>query len=278
MIFQVFEDGPSLAEAAATRAAAIIRGAINTSALARVVAATGASQIAFLETLTKSPGIEWQKVELFQLDEYIGLPMTHAASFSKYIQERLVAKTGIVKYHALNGEGDPGEVVRLTSAAISAAPIDIAFIGIGENGHLAFNDPPANFETEDPYILVNLDEACRRQQVGEGWFAELAQVPKRAISMSVRQILRAKEIIAVVPEARKAQAVKACLEGPISPMAPASILRMHAGATLYMDKQSAGLLNASTLSAAFPASAGSAPASPSSSNSRATTISHGGGK
>jgi len=269
--FRVFEERQTLGDAAATHAAALIRDAIHNFGLARVVAATGASQFEFLEILAKSPGIEWQKVELFQLDEYIGLPMTHPASFTKYLQERLVSKTGIASYHALNGEGDPTEAIRTASAAICASLIDVTFVGIGENGHLAFNDPPADFETSAPYIIVNLDEACRRQQVGEGWFAELAEVPKRAISMSVRQILKAKEIIAVVPDARKAQAVKACFEGPISAMAPASILRTHAGATIYIDRQSAALLSAATLSA------GLGPAAQMASDSQATAISNGGG-
>ena len=249
MFVQVFEDKQVLGKAAAARAATIIRDAIALRREARIVAATGASQFEFLDSLTKSPGIEWQKVELFQLDEYIGLPMNHPASFSKYIQERLVAKTGIVRYHALNGAANPGEVIRGAGAALSAAPIDVAFVGIGENGHLAFNDPPADFDTSDPYILVNLDEACRRQQIGEGWFAQLSEVPERALSMSVRQILKAKEIIAVVPDARKAQAVKACLEGPISPLAPASILRTHANVSIYLDHQSAILLSPATLAA-----------------------------
>jgi glucosamine-6-phosphate deaminase len=148
----------------------------------------------------------------------------------------------------LNGEADAEQVIREASRAIAAAPIDIAFAGIGENGHLAFNDPPADFETAEPYLIVNLDEACRKQQVGEGWFADLAAVPKRAISMSVRQVLRAKEIVAVVPDARKAQAVKTCFDGPMSPMAPASILRTHSNATIYLDKQSSALLNPATLS------------------------------
>jgi len=258
MLAQVFSDKQALGKAAAARAAAIIRDAIAVRARARVVAATGASQFEFLDALTQSPGIEWQKVELFQLDEYVGLPMNHPASFSKYIQERLVAKTGIVRYHALNGAANPAKVIRASGAALSAAPIDVAFVGIGENGHLAFNDPPADFDTSDPYIIVNLDKACRRQQVGEGWFAEFSEVPERAMSMSVRQILSAKEIIVVVPEARKAQAVKACFEGPISPMVPASILRMHANVSIYLDNQSAGLLSSATLAAAS-AESGHAP-------------------
>jgi glucosamine-6-phosphate deaminase len=255
LVLRVFEDKQALAAAAAAHAAASLRNAIDAAGLARIVAATGASQLEFLEKLTKFSGMDWQKVELFQLDEYIGLPTTHPASFTKYIQERLAKKMGIVSYHALNGEGDPEEVVRCASAALCAAPIDVAFVGIGENGHLAFNDPPADFDTTVPYIIVNLDEACRRQQVGEGWFAEISEVPKRAISMSVRQILKAKEIIAVVPDARKAKAVKACLEGPIDPSAPASILRTHANVAIYLDKESAALLSPAVLAAASAESA-----------------------
>jgi len=189
------------------------------------------------------PGIEWPRVEMFHLDEYVGLPASHPASFRKYLLERLIQRTGIRKYHFLEGDGDVPKAVRMVAAELVAAPIDVAFVGIGENGHLAFNDPPADFQTEEPYLIVDLDEACRRQQVGESWFAELSQVPKRAISMSVGQILKSKEIIAVVPEARKAQAVKSCFEGEISPLAPASILRTHAHATVFLDKESAALLS-----------------------------------
>jgi len=248
MVLRVFDDAISLGRAAAAQAANAIRGAIQARGRARVVAATGASQIQFLEALTAQPGMDWERVELFHLDEYIGLPMTHPASFRRFLHERLIDKTGISEFHFLNGEANPEQVIREASQAIAAAPIDIAFVGIGENGHLAFNDPPADFETAEPYLIVNLDEACRRQQVGEGWFADLAAVPKRAISMSVRQVLRAKEIVAVVPDARKAQAVKACFDGPISPMAPASILRTHPNATIYLDKRSSALLNPATLS------------------------------
>jgi glucosamine-6-phosphate deaminase len=186
---------------------------------------------------------------MFHLDEYVGLPITHPASFRKYLLERLISKTGIARHYLLDGDRVPGEVIRRVGEALRSAPVDVAFAGIGENGHLAFNDPPADFQTEDPYLVVNLDEPCRRQQVGEGWFANLSEVPRQAISMSVRQILKAKEIIAVVPDARKAQAVKLCLEGEISLMAPASILRTHPAATLYLDSESAGLLNPATLAA-----------------------------
>ena len=193
MILRVLDDKVALGKAAATQAAVAIRGAIAARAQARVIAATGASQFEFLDALTATPGIDWKKVELFHLDEYIGLPESHPASFRKYLRERLIDKTGIAHHHLMNGEGDPAETIRRTSQAIAAAPIDVAFVGVGENGHLAFNDPPANFETEEPYIIVNLDEPCRRQQVGEGWFKDVSEVPQQAISMSVRQILRAKK-------------------------------------------------------------------------------------
>jgi glucosamine-6-phosphate deaminase len=214
-----------------------------------VVAASAASQFQFLEALTATPGIDWKEVELFHLDEYIGLPMTHPASFCKFLHEHLIGKTGITNHHLLNGEGDPAEVIRRTNAAISAAPIDIAFVGIGENGHLAFNDPPADFETEEPYIIVTLDEPCRQQQVGEGWFANLDAVPKQAISMSVKEVLKAREILAVSPDTRKAKAIHECFDGPISPNAPASILRTHSNATIYLDRNSAALLRPETLAA-----------------------------
>ena len=210
----------------------------------RIIAATGASQFEFLEALTAMPGIDWARVELFHLDEYIGLPATHPASFRKYLLDRLVQRTGITKYHFLKGDGNVSETIRNVGAKLTSAPIDVAFVGIGENGHLAFNDPPADFLTQEPYLVVELDERCRRQQVGEGWFKSLDEVPRQAITMSLRQILKAKEIIAVVPDARKAEAVKACLEGPIGPMAPASILREHANTTVFLDKSSAALLNA----------------------------------
>jgi glucosamine-6-phosphate deaminase len=243
MVLKVFKDKVSLAKAAAEQAATAIRRAIREHGQARVIAATAASQLEFLDALTKAPGIDWQHVELFHLDEYIGLPITHPGSFRKMLLEQLVQKTGITRYHLLDGDSDPPDVVRRASAALASAPVDIAFLGIGENGHLAFNDPPADFKTEEPYLIVSLDEACRLQQVGEAWFADISQVPTQAISMSVRQILKAKEILAVVPDTRKAQAVKACFEGEISPLAPASILRTHPNATIYLDKNSAALLS-----------------------------------
>jgi glucosamine-6-phosphate deaminase len=243
MLLRVFDGKISLGEAAADQAATAIRRAIVQNGKARIIAATAASQLEFLAALTQAPGIDWSKVEAFHLDEYIGLPITHPGSFRKMLMEQLVAKTGITRYHLLEGDAkDPTAAVREVGDELASAPIDIAFLGIGENGHIAFNDPPADFKTEDPYIIVTLDEACRRQQVGEAWFSDISQVPTRAISMSARQILKAKEILAVVHDQRKAAAVKACFEGEITPMAPASILRRHPNATAYLDKRSASLL------------------------------------
>ena len=243
MIIKVFNDKVSLGKAAAEQAAAAIRRAIGENGHARIVAATAASQLEFLDALTTMPGIDWQKVEAFHLDEYVGLPVTHPASFRKMLLEHLIQKTGMTRYHLLEGDAaDLVQAMREVSKDLASAPIDIAFLGIGENGHIAFNDPPADFETEVPYIVVELDEACRRQQVGEAWFTDISQVPKRAISMSARQILKAKEILAVAPDTRKAQAIKLCFEGSIGPMKPSSILRTHPDATIYLDKNSASLL------------------------------------
>jgi glucosamine-6-phosphate deaminase len=247
LIVRVFEDKLSLSAAAAEQAATAVRRAILGRGPARIVVATGTSQLDFLDALTKAENIDWQRVEMFHLDEYVGLPVTHPASFRKYLLERLIRKTGITRYHLLDGSAEPREVVRRVGELLQSSPVDVAFAGIGENGHLAFNDPPADFQTEEPYHIVNLDEACRRQQVGEGWFADISEVPLQAISMSVRQILRANEIICVVPDARKAAAVKRCMDGEISEMAPASILRRHPATTLYLDRDSARLLSPATL-------------------------------
>lgn len=231
-----------MSRAAAAHAADALKHCLDANGWARIVAATGASQIDFLEALTSAAGIDWSRVEMFHLDEYVGLPITHPASFRRYLLDRVIDRVSLGRYHLLNGEDDPVTVAREVGDALAARPVDVAFVGIGENGHLAFNDPPADFRTDEPYIIVTLDEACRRQQVGEGWFASIGDVPARAISMSVRQILKASEIIAVVPDARKAAAVKASVEGPVSPIAPASILQTHANTTLYLDKDSAALL------------------------------------
>lgn len=247
MILKVFPDKTSLGKAAADQALSVMQSAIHEHGRARVVAASAASQFEFLAALTAARDFPWKNVELFHLDEYIRLPITHPASFCRFLHEHLIDKTGITNYHLLDGADDPAKVIRQVGSALTSAPIDIAFVGIGENGHIAFNDPPADFETEEPFLVVNLDEACRRQQVGEGWYKDIFEVPKQAISMSVRQVMKSKEIIAVVPDSRKAHAVKACFDGEISPMAPASILRTHARSTVYLDAHSAALLSPHTI-------------------------------
>ena len=239
---KILADKDSLGRAAAEQAAASIRRAIRQQGVGRIIAATGASQFEFLDALTAVPDIDWSCVEVFHLDEYIGLPITHPASFRKYLLERLINKTGITRYHFLDGDGDARRSVAEIGRELRRQPVDLAFVGIGENGHLAFNDPPADFEIADPYLVVQLDHKCRQQQVNEGWFGSVAEVPTQAISMSVRQIMSAREIIVVVPDERKAQAVKNSLEGEITPMVPASILRRHPNATIYLDKDSAALL------------------------------------
>jgi glucosamine-6-phosphate deaminase len=244
MLLRVFNERGSLGHAAAEHAAKVIRRAIAAQGYARIIAATAASQREFLAELTAAPDIDWEKVEAFHLDEYAGLPLSHPGSFRSMLLEQLVKKTGIKKYHLLEGDApDLTQAAQKAGEALTAAPIDIAFLGIGENGHIAFNDPPADFETQEPYIVVNLDEACRQQQVGEAWFADISQVPTRALSMSAQQILKAKELLAVVPDARKAAAIRNCFEGPVRPEAPASIIRRHPKATVYLDWSSASRLN-----------------------------------
>jgi len=251
MLTKIFLNNSELGRVAALEAAMVLRDAIARQGKVRIIAATGASQFSFLKELTASPKINWQQVEMFHLDEYVGLPITHGASFRKYLLERLIQPAGVGRYHLLDGEGDVSATCRRVGAELNANPIDVAFVGIGENGHLAFNDPPADFTTDEPYLIVNLDEDCRRQQVGEGWFKDLSEVPQQAISMSIRQILKARKILCIVPDQRKGQAVKACLEGEISPAVPASILRTHPDVTLYLDKDSSSLLDQKTLSGAL---------------------------
>jgi len=243
MEIRVFDSKQELGLAAAERAAAAIGEAIARSGEARVIAATGASQFEFLGALTAKSDIDWGRVEMFHLDEYVGVSDSHPASFRRYLRERIVERVRPRSFHFLAGDAaDPAAECRRVGALLARAPIDVAFVGIGENGHLAFNDPPADFETEEPYLVVELDEACRRQQLGEGWFQSLDDVPRRAISMSIRQILKAREILCIVPDARKAKAVSECLEGAVSPLRPSSILQTHAATTVYLDRDSAALL------------------------------------
>ncbi|MEN2282112.1 glucosamine-6-phosphate deaminase [Algoriphagus sp. SE2] len=222
----------------------LIREAIEKQGFANIILATGTSQFETLKQLLSEKNIDWSKVTVFHLDEYIGLPITHPASFRKYLLERFFNHIPQLKaYHLINGEVNPAEECVRLGELISKHSIDVAFVGIGENGHLAFNDPPADFETEHPYIIVDLDHACRMQQLGEGWFPDLEAVPHRAISMSIRQIMKSKAIICSVPDTRKALAIKNCIEGPITPDYPASILQSHPHYQLFIDQGSSSLLS-----------------------------------
>jgi glucosamine-6-phosphate deaminase len=240
----ILDSKKQLGARAADLAAEAIRSAIRAKGEANIILATGASQFEMLADLVREPAIDWSKVTMFHLDEYIGLPAAHPASFRKYLRERFVEKVGPLRaVHFVEGDQpDPREECRRLGRLISAVTIDVACVGIGENGHLAFNDPPADFQTEEPYLVVTLDEACRRQQLGEGWFKTLDDVPRQAISMSVRQILKSRRIVCTVPDRRKAEAVRNTAEGPVTNLCPASILRNHADCTLLLDTESSSLL------------------------------------
>lgn len=243
MDIHISEGPAALGRAAAIRAAALIRKAVAVRGHANIILATGASQFAMLENLVEQD-LDWSKVRMFHLDEYIGLPEDHPAGFRRYLQERFVDKApALDAVHFIEGDADDPqmECERLNNI-IRDYPIDVAMVGIGENGHLAFNDPPADFETEDPFIIVELDEACRRQQLGEGWFPDLEAVPKRAISMSIRHIMKSEHLIVSVPDARKADAVHCAVKGPVTPKCPASILQQHPQCDLFLDKNSASRL------------------------------------
>jgi glucosamine-6-phosphate deaminase len=243
MDLEIFDSRLDLAHTAANEAAGLIRQAIAERGQAHLIAATGSSQFEFLDALVRQPNIDWGQTSFFHLDEYVGLSEAHPASFRRYLRERIVDRVQPGAFHFLNGDApDPTAECRRVGELISRQTIDAAFVGIGENGHLAFNDPPADFETEEPYLIVELDEACRQQQVGEGWFDSVADVPSQAISMSIQQILKARHVLCVVPDRRKARAVRDCLELEVSPMHPASILQRHARTTIYLDAQSAALL------------------------------------
>ncbi len=230
-----------LGEKAALKGAEEIRKAILENGKANIIVATGASQFEMLNALIKQD-IDWTKVTAFHLDEYIGIPETHPASFRKYLKERFVSKISLKEFNYVNGEINPQSECDRLGEIIKKYSIDVAFIGIGENGHLAFNDPPADFETEEAFIVVNLDKDCRLQQMGEGWFPKLEDVPEQAISMSIKQIMKSKVIICSVPDERKARAVKASVESEVSSLIPASILQQHQATWLYFDKDSASLL------------------------------------
>jgi glucosamine-6-phosphate deaminase len=243
MTISIHHDTQALGEAAARHAAAAISAAIGEHGDARVIAATGASQFTFLDALRREPRVEWRRVTFFHLDEYVGLPDTHPASFRRYLRDRIVGPLNPQHFEFVDGtSADPLKECLRLETLIRQRPIDVAFVGIGENGHLAFNDPPADFTTPRAYLVVDLDEPCRRQQVGEGWFASIADVPRRAISMSIPQILQSREVLAIVPDKRKAPAVHECFDAAMSPQHPASALQQHPNVTLFLDRDSASLL------------------------------------
>ena len=245
MNIQVFDNKEEMGRAAAEYGAESIRNKIQDSGSANIILATGASQFEMLSALVGQPGIDWSSVTCFHLDEYVGLPLEHPASFRKYLKERFVDQlpSPPAAFHFIDGEVDASKECQRLSELITATDIDVAFVGIGENAHLAFNDPPADFETEKPYLVVELDEACRQQQFGEGWFETLDAVPKTAISMSIRQILKAKQIVCTVPDERKAVAVAAAVEGEVSNQIPASVLQTHSDMNLFLDRAAASKMN-----------------------------------
>lgn len=244
MDIRILKSKAAMGRAAGAHAADLIRRAIRDRRQARLIVATGASQFEVLETLASARDLYWPRVTVFHLDEYAGMPATHPASFRKYLWERFQSRLPLPvrAFHYLNAEDDAAAECRRVGDLLREAPVDVACVGIGENGHLAFNDPPADFDTEEPYLRVTLDEACRRQQHGEGWFKTLADVPTQAISMSIRQIMASRAIVCSVPERRKAEAVRNALEGPVTNRVPASILQRHPACVFFLDEAAASLL------------------------------------
>jgi glucosamine-6-phosphate deaminase len=235
-----------LGHAAAEAGAVAIRAAIETRGEATIVLATGASQFETLAALTSRPDIAWDRVTAFHLDEYVGLPATHSASFRAYLRQRFLTPLAHrPRLHEVEGDAADAmaEADRL-SALIAGRTVDVCFAGLGENCHLAFNDPPADFTTERAFAVVELDEACRRQQLGEGWFPSLDAVPRQAITMTVPQILRSALIVLSVSDTRKACAVRDAVDGPVTPLHPGSILQRHPATLMFVDPPAASLLEA----------------------------------
>jgi glucosamine-6-phosphate deaminase len=244
MKIQISDTKQALGVKAAADGAELIRQAIAARGAANIIVATGASQFEMLANLIKADGIAWPRITAFHLDEYIGMPITHPASFRQYLWKRFISQLPLPlkEFHYINGEGDVAAECERLNGIIGRHPIDVAFVGIGENAHLAFNDPPADFKTDKPYVVVDLDEACRSQQFGEGWFKTMDDVPRRAVSMSCGQIMKSAAVIAAVPDSRKAAAVQKVVEGPVTPDVPSSLLQRHSRATIYLDRDSASLL------------------------------------
>lgn len=241
MKLSISENSKELGRAAAADVAARLREAIALRGEARIVLSTGASQFDMFEALVEED-VDWSKVDMFHLDEYIALPITHKASFRKYLQERFVDRVSLRSVNYVDTEGDINNAIAAISEKLTEKPVDIGLIGIGENGHIAFNDPPADFGTEACYIVVDLDDNCKRQQVREGWFPTPDEVPKQAVSMTVHRIMMCRSVISVVPHEVKAKAVAATLSTPVCPEVPATMLKMHPDWSLYLDKNSASLI------------------------------------
>ena len=242
MNIETFTTKEEMGAAAAAHGVSKLRTVLEAKGSASFIVATGASQFEMLDQLAEAD-LPWNKLTGFHLDEYVGLSINHEASFRKYLWERFVSRLPLplAAFHFLDGEVDAGAECRRASELIEQTSIDVAFVGIGENGHLAFNDPPADFDTEQPYLIVDLDEACRQQQFGEGWFPDLDSVPRQAISMSVRQIMKSDAIVCTVPDERKAEAVRNATQGPVTPEVPASILQEHPDCRLFLDAAAASL-------------------------------------
>lgn len=239
----IFDSKEEMGASAAAAGAQRLENALMETGTAAMIVATGASQFEMLASLSRAE-LDWTSIIGFHLDEYIGMSIEHPASFRKYLRERFVEKLPIPlkAFHYLDADTEPEKECRRVGDILALTSIDVAFVGIGENGHLAFNDPPADFETNEPYLVVNLDDACRKQQLGEGWFPDFDSVPEQAISMSIQQILKSQTIICTVPDGRKAEAVREALQGPVTPNIPASILQTHPDCHLFLDTAAASLL------------------------------------
>lgn len=238
MEIRICENSEALGKSAAEYVGKVLRECIAEKGSARILLSTGASQFDTIKALVEEKNIKWECVEMFHLDEYVDLPETHGASFRKYLKERFVEKVGTLKAaHFVDGTK---ECIQTLTEEIRKSPIDIGLIGIGENGHIAFNDPPADFDTREAYIIVNLDERCKKQQMGEGWFATIDDVPKQAVSMTTYQIMQCKKIVSCVPYKVKAEAVENTLKAKeTTNMVPATLLKEHEDFILYLDADSA---------------------------------------
>ena len=243
MELYISETPDQLGSKAALKAAGLLREAVRSKGAARFLVSTGASQFETFFHLLKED-VHWSRVELFHLDEYVGIPETHGASFVKYLKERFInlLPVSLKAAHLINGMGDPAQEIAKASAEIRKAPIDAALIGIGENAHIAFNDPPADFDTKEAFITVTLDEACKAQQVRENWFPTISDVPKTAITMSVSQIMDSAVILSAVPHIQKAEAIRKTFAYDLTSQVPSTMLKTHKNWTLYLDKASASTL------------------------------------